>query len=49
MKGDYIVNERGLVLDVQGGRDKQNQAVLVWKKHNGAHQKWRADYIGADY
>lgn len=45
LNGEYLVNERGLVLDVQGARDKQNQSVLVWKRHSGVHQKWKADYV----
>jgi hypothetical protein len=45
LKGENLVNERGLVLDVAGGRDKNNQNVLVWKKHNGLNQKWKIDYV----
>jgi len=45
IKGEYVVNERSLVLDVAGGRDKNNQNVLAWKKHNGLNQKWRIDYV----
>lgn len=45
IKGEYIVNERGLVLDVAGGKDQNNQNVLVWKKHNGTNQKWKIDYV----
>lgn len=45
IKGEQLVNERGLVLDVAGGKDQNNQNVLVWKKHNGANQKWKIDYI----
>lgn len=45
LDGDRIVNERGLVLDVSGGRDRNGQNVLVWKKHNGLNQKWKVDYV----
>jgi len=45
IKGEQLVNERGLVLDVAGGKDQNNQPVLVWKKHNGANQKWKIDYV----
>jgi len=45
LDGDRIVNERGLVLDVSGGRDRNGQDVLVWKRHNGANQKWKVDYV----
>lgn len=45
LDGDRIVNERGLVFDVSGGRDRNGQNVLVWKKHNGLNQKWKVDYV----
>lgn len=45
IKGEFLVNERGLVLDVAGGKDLNNQNVLVWKKHGGANQKWKIDYV----
>lgn len=45
LKGDYLVNERGLVFDVAGGKDQNNQNVLVWKKHNGLNQKWKINYV----
>jgi hypothetical protein len=45
IKGEYIMNERGLVLDVAGGRDLNNQNVLTWKKHKGLNQKWKIDYV----
>jgi len=44
-RNQKLVNERGLALDVQGGRDKQNQPVVAWKKHRGINQKWRVDYV----
>jgi hypothetical protein len=45
LKGENIVNERGLVLDVSGGKDRNGQSVLVWKRHNGANQRWKIDYV----
>lgn len=45
IKGEYLVNERGLVLDVAGAKDQNNQNVLAWKKGNGLNQKWRIDYV----
>jgi hypothetical protein len=45
LKGEYLINERGLVLDVAGGQDRNNQDVLVWKRHRGLNQKWRIDYV----
>jgi hypothetical protein len=45
LKGENLINERGLVLDVAGGKDTNNQNVLVWKKHKGQGQKWKIDYV----
>lgn len=45
LKGTYIQNQRGLVLDVSGGRDRNGQNILVWTKHNGRNQKWRIEYL----
>jgi len=45
LNGEYLINERGLVLDVAGGKDRNNQDVLVWKKHKGLNQKWKIDYV----
>lgn len=45
LEGDYVVNERGLVFDVAGGKDQNNNSVLAWKKHNGTNQKWKINYV----
>ena len=33
------------VLDVSGNKDAEGQNVHVWKRHNGANQRWRIAYI----
>jgi hypothetical protein len=33
-------------MDVSGNRDKENQNIHMWRKHNGANQQW--DLIYAD-
>jgi hypothetical protein len=45
MKGEQMVNERGLVFDVAGGKDVNNQKVIVWKSHKSLNQKWVVDYV----
>jgi hypothetical protein len=40
------VNERGQVLDVSGGADRENQNLIVWSRHNGKNQQW--DIVYAD-
>jgi hypothetical protein len=36
----YLVNERGKVVDVSGGRDMENQNIHMWNKHGGENQQW---------
>jgi len=43
-KNGNVVNERGKVLDVSGGRDNNNQDVIVWNLHNGLNQQWDVVY-----
>jgi len=38
------VNERGKVLDVQGGVDAENRNVIVHSKHGRVNQQWRVVY-----
>jgi hypothetical protein len=40
------VNDKGKVLDVSGGKDNENQNIIVWKRHKGLNQQW--DIIYAD-
>jgi hypothetical protein len=46
MKGKFLTNEKGKVMDVSGNKDKENQNIIVWKKHGGLNQQW--DVIYAD-
>jgi hypothetical protein len=43
-RGAFIMNERGKVMDVHGGRDEENRNVIVWKKHGGLNQQWDVVY-----
>jgi hypothetical protein len=31
----YLINEKGKVMDVSGGKDGENKNIIVWKKHGG--------------
>jgi membrane carboxypeptidase/penicillin-binding protein PbpC len=44
LKGAFITNERAKVLDVQSGKDAENQNVIVWRKHGGLNQQWDVIY-----
>jgi hypothetical protein len=46
MKGAYLVNERGKVMEVQGKADNENQYIYASKRNNQIHQQW--DVIYAD-
>jgi len=48
IRGEHVMNIRGLAMDVSGGRDKEGQNVIVWKKHNGKNQKWNIIYKDID-
>jgi hypothetical protein len=45
-QGNYVVNERGKVMDVSGGVDDENKNIIMYKKHKGLNQQW--DVIYAD-
>jgi hypothetical protein len=41
----YLINEKNnKVMDVSGGRDGENQNIIVWKKHGGLNQQWDLVY-----
>jgi hypothetical protein len=46
MRGSFLTNEKGKVMDVHGNRDEENRDIIVWKKHGGLNQQW--DVIYAD-
>jgi hypothetical protein len=43
-QNENIINQRGLVLEVQGNKCQEGQPVLAWKKHNGKNQRWIIRY-----
>jgi len=45
-QGNFIVNEKGKVLDVHGGADAENRNIIVWTKHGKINQQW--DIVYAD-
>jgi hypothetical protein len=46
MKGAYLVNERGKVMEVQGKADNENQYIYASNRNNQIHQQW--DVVYAD-
>jgi hypothetical protein len=48
MQGNFIVNARGLVVDVHKSRDTDGANVIVWKKQGQLNQQWKIEYIEID-
>jgi len=44
LKGEFIYNEKGKVLDVSGGRDVDRRNVQVWPLNKSAAQRWEILY-----
>jgi hypothetical protein len=44
MRGAFLINERGKVMDVHGNRDEENRDIIVWKKHGGLNQQFDVIY-----
>jgi len=50
LDGKFVKNERGLVLDVSGSKDRDGQNVIVWRKagENSLNQHWQVSYVDPD-
>jgi hypothetical protein len=42
--GEFIVNEKGKVLDVAGGVDAENRNIIVHPRHGKVNQRWKVIY-----
>ena len=45
LKGEFIINEKGKVIDVSGGIDKENSNVQVWVLNKTPAQQWDIIYL----
>ena len=45
MKGRWIENIRGKVIDTSGGVDAEYRNVQTWSKNNGMGQRWWIKYV----
>jgi hypothetical protein len=43
-----IVNEKGKVVEVQGGLDNENRNLIMANKNGQVHQRWKVVYV-SDY
>jgi hypothetical protein len=44
MKGAFLTNEKGKVMDIHGNKDEENRDIIVWKRHGGLNQQWDVIY-----
>jgi hypothetical protein len=44
-EGSQVVNEKGKVLEVQGGIDQENRNIGVNQRNNKIHQQWDIVYV----
>jgi hypothetical protein len=44
LQGEFIVNERGKVMDVSGAVDAENRNVVIYNKHGKTNQQWKVVY-----
>jgi hypothetical protein len=42
--GNFVVNEKGKVLEVSGAADRENQNIIIQNKHGKKHQLWDIIY-----
>jgi len=42
--GTFFTNDKGKVLDVSGGKDAENQNLIMHNKHGKVNQRWRIVY-----
>jgi hypothetical protein len=43
-EGAQVVNERGKALDIAGAKDRENQNIQVYNRHNKLNQQWDIVY-----
>jgi len=45
LRGNFVTNERGKVIAVQGGVDAENRNIVMEAKNDKVHQRWRVVYV----
>ena len=44
-QGEFVINEKGKVMDVQSGLDEENQNIIVSNKNGNISQRWKIVYV----
>jgi hypothetical protein len=42
---NYVTNEKGKVIAVNGGKDAENGNIVMEQKNGKTHQRWRIIYV----
>jgi hypothetical protein len=42
---NYVTNEKGKVIAVDGGLDNENRNIIVENRNNKVGQRWRVVYV----
>ena len=42
---NFITNEKGKVISVDGGLDNENRNIIVEQRNGKVHQRWRVIYV----
>jgi hypothetical protein len=45
LDGAFVTNEKGKVMDVSGGKDRDGSNIIVWNKHGKINQQWDIVYV----
>jgi hypothetical protein len=45
MKGAFVTNEKGRVMDVQSGLDQENRNIIAHPLHKKINQQWDIVYV----
>jgi hypothetical protein len=44
-QGEFVINEKGKVMDIQSGLDQENQNIIVSTKNGKISQRWKIVYV----
>jgi hypothetical protein len=42
---EFFVNEKGKVMDIEGGVDAENRNIIVHRRHGKVNQRWQIIYV----
>ena len=45
LQGEFVVNDKGKVMDIQSGLDQENQNMIMSDKNGKVSQRWKIIYV----